>query len=103
MDVNASWPGIKHHEILLELTDSANRAFQNLFDEDSLLRVNHLIVALLQFSKYFNIFNVEASQMMEDIINRPSTDILHTVLIELSWEILNLNLFLKVVHGIRQL
>jgi len=41
--------------------------------------------------------------MMEDIINRPSTDILHTVLIELSWEILNLNLFLKVVHGIRQL
>jgi len=41
--------------------------------------------------------------MMEDIINRPSTDILHTVLIELSWEIFNLNLFLKVVHGIRQL
>jgi len=41
--------------------------------------------------------------MMEDIVNRPSGDILNTLLIELWWEILNLNLFLKVVHGIRQL
>ena len=103
MDVNTSWPGVESHEILLELTDSANRTFQNLFNEDSFLWVDHLIVTLLQFSKYFNIFNVEASQMMEDIINRPSTDILNTLLIELRWEILNLNLFLKVVHGIRQL
>jgi len=41
--------------------------------------------------------------MMEHIVNRPSTDILHTLLIELRWEILNLDLFLKVVHGVRQL
>jgi len=41
--------------------------------------------------------------MMEDIINRPSGDVFNTLLIELRWEILNLNLFLKVVHGICQL
>lgn len=103
MDVNTSWSGVESHEILLELTDSANGTFQNLFDEDSFLWVNHLIVTLLKFSKYFNIFNVEASQMMEDIINRPSGDVFNTLLIELRWEILNLNLFLKVVHGICQL
>mgnify|MGYP006088701793 CR=1 FL=1 len=41
--------------------------------------------------------------MMEHIVNRPSADVLNTLLIDLRWEILNLNLFLKVVHGICQL
>jgi len=41
--------------------------------------------------------------MMEHIVNRPSADVLNTLLIDLRWKILNLNLFLKVVHGIRQL
>jgi hypothetical protein len=83
MDVNAATPGVELHEILLELTDSANGTLQNLFDEHSFLWMDHLIIALFKFFKYFNILDVETSQMMKDIINRPSGDILDTVLIEL--------------------
>ena len=103
MDVNTTWSCVESHKILLELTDSANGALQDLLDEHSLLWMNHLIIALFEFSKNLDIFNVETRQVMEHIINRPGGDILHTLLIELGRKILYLNLFLEVVHGICQL
>ena len=83
MDVNTSWSGVKSYEILLKFTDSTNSAFQNFLNEHSLLWVDHLIITLFEFSKYFDIFNVEASQMMEHIVNRPGRDVLNTILVEL--------------------
>ena len=71
MDINAVWSGVVGNQILFELTDSTNRTFKNLLDENSFLWVDHLIIALFKLSVDLNVFDVQASQVMEDIIVWP--------------------------------
>ena len=71
MDVDTVWSGVVSNKILLKLADSTNCALENFLDKDSLLRMDHLIIALLELSVDLNILDVQASQMMENIIVRP--------------------------------
>ena len=47
MHVNRILPWVELNQIFLQLTNASNCALQSPLDEDTLLRVHHLIVTLL--------------------------------------------------------
>ena len=59
MDIDGARAHIVEDEVFFNLADSANRALKDLFDEDTLLRVHNLIVALLEFAVDLDILDVE--------------------------------------------
>ena len=60
MDVEGLRARIEDDQVFLQLADTTNRRFKDFLNEDSLLRVHHLIVTLLELSVDVNVLNVEA-------------------------------------------
>ena len=50
MHVETVWSGVKYDHILFHFADTANSRLKHFLIEDSLLRMHHLIVTLLQFA-----------------------------------------------------
>ena len=104
MHVDRLWSGgIESDHVLLDIADSGDGALKNLLDELPLLRLHDLVVAVLQLSVDLYILYVQGRQVLEDLIRRPVGDVGLTFLILFSGQMLDLYLFLKIVHGISQL
>jgi hypothetical protein len=58
MYINRSRSIIEENQILLELTDSENGALEHFLDENALLGMDHLVIALFQFTVDVDVFNV---------------------------------------------
>ena len=71
MDIDGVRAHIVRDEVFFDLADSANRALKDLLDEDALLRVHNLIVALLKFAVDLNVLDVENSIMGETFLEAP--------------------------------
>ena len=78
MDVDGVWSWVEGYQIFFQLTNTANSAFKSLLNEDSFLWVDHLVVALFEFSINVDVLDVEACQMLEGFIRLPSFNILNT-------------------------
>jgi hypothetical protein len=61
MNVYGLWSWVEGYQVFFELANSADCALKRLLDEDSLLRVDNLIIALLKFPINVNVLDVEAS------------------------------------------
>ena len=71
MDIDGLRAHIVVDELFFDLADPANRALKDLLDEDALLRVHNLIVALLKFAVDLNVLDVENSIMGETFLEAP--------------------------------
>ena len=60
MDVDAVATGVEGNQVFLKLADTADCALQGLLYEDPLLRMNYLVVALLQISVDIDVFDIQA-------------------------------------------
>ena len=76
--VHGGGAGIEENQVLLDLADAANGRLEHFFDIDSLLRVHHLIVALLEASVNVDILDVETGQVLEDFVGSPGFYVLHS-------------------------
>lgn len=76
---------IEEHQIFFNFADAANGRLEHLLDIDSLLWMHHLIVALLELAVDVDVFNIETSQMLEDLIGCPGLNILYTGIVLLTW------------------
>ena len=103
MNVYAVSTRIEGYQVLFKLANTANSAFKSLFDKDALLRMNNLVVALLQISVNIDVFDVQTSEMLESLIRLPGFDVFYPEFILLSGYMFHLNLFLEIIHGICQL
>ena len=81
MDVEGGGSGVKEHEVFFDLTNAADGGFKHPLDVYSLLRVHHLIVTFLQLPVNVYVFDVELSEMLENIVIQPSLNYLHTCLV----------------------
>ena len=61
MDVEGALPGIEKDHVLFHFANSANGALECPFNEQSFLRVHHLVVALFQFPVDVDVLDVENS------------------------------------------
>ena len=53
-----------------------------MFDEYAFLRMDYLIVAFLEFSVNINVLDVEGSEVLENFIGLPISNVLDTLLID---------------------
>ena len=102
MDIYRIGPSIESHQVLFQLTNPSDGTLQGLLDEYFFLRVDDLVVALLQPLVDINVLDVEHGEMLECLIRLPSVDVLDAQLVLLVWHRLDLHLLREVVHGIRQ-
>ena len=79
MDVDGAGTEVVEDQVLLDLANAANRALQHLLDEDALLRVLDLIVALLELAVDLNVLNVQDRIVREPFLEAPKLTILLTV------------------------
>ena len=77
VNVERAWPWVEDDQVFLKLAYTANSGFKDFLNEDSLLRVYHLVVALLKLSVDVNVLNVETGKVLEDFVIHPSLDILN--------------------------
>ena len=77
--VHAGRSGVEEYQILLDLTDPANGGLQDLLNVDAFLWVHHLVVAFLELTVDINVFHVQASEMLEDLIWGPGVDYLNNL------------------------
>lgn len=94
MNVDGVWSWIVDDQILFELTDSRDCAFNDFFDEHPFLWVHYLIIAVLESLIDIDVPNVEHCQMLEELIRRPSSGVFLALLIFIIWHMLDLNLLL---------
>ena len=78
MDIDGLRAHIVVDELFFDLADPANRALKDLLDEDALLRVHNLIVALLKFAVDLNVLDVEHCVVREPFLESPQLTILLT-------------------------
>lgn len=91
------------NHVLLDVADARDRAFQDLLDEDAFLRLHNLVVALLEFAVDVDVLDVQTCQEGEDFGLSPFHAIHLAFLVSLLRQMLDLDLLLQIVHGIRQL
>ena len=77
MDVDGALAEVEVDEPLFELTNASNRAFQYLLDEDALLRVHDLVIALFQLAVDLNVLDVQHGVVGELFFQTPIFDILY--------------------------
>jgi hypothetical protein len=89
-------------QLTLNLTNSEHGAFKNLLDITALLRLYHLVIALLKLSVDVDVLDVKAGQVLEDFIFGPGklNVRLSSSFINLSGHLFDLLLLLKIVHGV---
>jgi hypothetical protein len=71
MDVQRASTGVVLDELVLYFTDPEHGALQDLLDVCSLLRMDHLVVAILQFAEDLDILDVKTGQMLKLFIFGP--------------------------------
>ena len=74
MDVHGARARVEKDQVLLDLADAADGGFEDALDIDTLLRVDHLIVAFFKVAIDVDILDVELGQMLEDFLIHPSLD-----------------------------
>ena len=79
MHINRSGTEVVVHKVLFDLTDAADCALKHFFDEDALLWVHNLIVALLELAVDLDVLDVEHGVVGEPFLKAPQ----FTVLIKL--------------------
>ena len=87
MNVNGALPGIEKNHVFLHFANSANGALKRLFNENSLLRVDHLVVTLLQLPVNVNVLDVKHCVVLEYFIVWPSLDERHSLFVLFLWHI----------------
>lgn len=88
MNVETLGSRVVQTQVFLHLADSANGTLKNAFDENTLLRVHHLVVTGLQLSVYVDVLDVQAGQVLENFVIGPVFYVLKASVIRIS---LNLN------------
>ena len=71
MNIDGLLSWIEVGYLTLQLTNSTNCTFKNLFDEDTLLWVYVLIVAFFKFPVNIDVLDIKHSQILEHFIFRP--------------------------------
>jgi len=71
MNVNRLLSVVIGNHLILDLAYTTDGAFKNFLDEDTLLRMNNLIVTLFQFSVDVNVFDVKYCQILEYLFSLP--------------------------------
>ena len=103
MNVYGVASGVESNQVFLQLANTADCALQSLLYKYTLLWMNDLVVTLLQISVNIYILDVQAGQMLEYFIRLPGLNVLYTRFILFSWYMFDFDLFLDIIHGIRQL
>ena len=103
MHVNGLLSRIKLSDLDLQFADSADGALEHLLDENPLLWVHTLIVALLQLPVDVDVLDVENCKVLEHLIFGPVRENRLAAFVLLLRLILVLHLFLQLVHCILQL
>ena len=88
MNVKTLGSRVVQTQVFLHLADSANGTLKNAFDENTLLRVYHLVVTGLQLAVYVDVLDVQAGQVLENFVIGPVFYVLKASVIRIS---LNLN------------
>ena len=94
---------IERHHVLFNIANTRDSAFKNFLYELSFLRLDYLVIALFQLTVDLDVLNVEGSKVLEDLIGGPVGDVFLAFLVLLFGQMLDLDLFLEVVHSIGQL
>lgn len=94
---------IESDHVFFDITNTRDGALKDLLDELPFLRLHYLVIALLELAIDFDVLDVKRSQVLEDLIRGPVGNVLLTLLVLLFRQMLDLNLFLEVVHSICQL
>lgn len=76
MHVDRALAEVVEHKELLDLADAANRALKNFFDENALLRVHDLIVALFKLAIDLDVLYVKHCIVRESFFETPEFTIL---------------------------
>ena len=76
MHVDRALSEVVEHKVLLDLADAANRALKNFFDENALLRVHDLIVALFKLAIDLDVLYVQYCIVRESFFETPELTIL---------------------------
>ena len=78
MDVDGAGTEVVEDQEFLDLANAANRALEYLLDEDALLRVHNLIIALLELAVDLDVLDVENGVVRESFLESPQVTILLT-------------------------
>ena len=76
MDVDGALAEVEIDETLLELADAANCALEYFLDEDALLGVHNLVIALFELAIDLDVLDVEHSVVRELFFKSPVFHIL---------------------------
>jgi hypothetical protein len=76
VNIEGAWSRIEDNHIFLHLTNTQDRGFQDFLDEDSLLRMDHLVITFFELPVYIDILYIQAGEMLKNFIVRPSLNIL---------------------------
>ena len=76
MHINALGPRVKQNEVLLHFANAANGRLQHALNEDSLLGVHDLVVALLELAINVDVLDVEAGEVLENFVVGPRLNVL---------------------------
>ena len=77
MDVDGVLAEVEFDEPFFELTNAGNCALQHLLDEDALLRVHDLVIALLELAIDLNVLDVQHGVVGELFFQTPIFNILY--------------------------
>ena len=78
MHVDRALAEVVEHKVLFDLADAANCALKNFFDENTLLRVHDLIVALFKLAVDLDVLDVQHCIVRESFLKTPEFTILCT-------------------------
>ena len=77
MDVDGALAEVEVDEPFFELTDARDCALQHLLDEDALLRVHDLVIALFKLAIDLDVLDVQHGVVGELFFQSPIFHILH--------------------------
>ena len=77
MDVNRPSTEVIKYQVLLDFANTADGAFENLLDEDALLRMHDLVVAFLKLAIDLDVLDVEYSVVRKPLLEAPQFAVLH--------------------------
>ena len=78
MDVDGAGTEVIETQLFFELENTADRTLQHFLDEDALLRVHDLIIALLKLAVDLDVFDVEYDEVPEAFFETPKLAILYS-------------------------
>jgi hypothetical protein len=76
MNVETLGSRVIQTQVFFHFANSANGALQDTLDKDTLLRVDHLVVATLELAVDVDVFDVQACEVLENFIVWPVFNVL---------------------------